>query len=132
MFDYSTRILMAVILLCMVTLLPTLRSVMYLGFRFQSVLSTNDEVTVYQKRLHLLREALPRHGVVGYVGNRGKEYRLTQYTLAPLLVDYTPNHPFVIGNFPGAVPDRGCNDKNLILVFDFGDGVCLFRTVMKQ
>lgn len=127
MFDYSTRVLVAILLLCMVALLPTLRSVIYLGFRLQSVLSDNSEVTVTQKRLHLLREALPGHGVVGYIGDRGKEYRLVQYALAPVLVDATPNHRLVIGNFDEAADVARCDDRNLILIFDFGDGVCLFR-----
>jgi hypothetical protein len=131
MFDYSTRVLVAILLLCMVALLPTLRSVIYLGFRLQSVVSDNDEVSRVQKRLLLLRYALPRNGVVGYVGDpgdHGKEHRLTQYALAPLLVDDTPNHPLVIGNFDEADADGArCKYKGLVPIFDFGHGVCLFQ-----
>jgi hypothetical protein len=128
MFDYSRRVIMAILLLCMVTLHPTLHSVMYLVFRVQSVVSDNDEVSRDQKRLLLLRYALPRNGVVGYVGDPGKEHRLTQYALAPLLVDDTPNHPLVIGNFDEADADGArCKYKGLVPIFDFGHGVCLFQ-----
>jgi hypothetical protein len=131
MFDYSRRVIMAILLLCMVILLPTIHSVMYLTFRLQSVVSDNDEVSRHQKRLLLIRYNLPRYGVIGYVGDRGdpgKEYRLTQYALAPLLVDPTPNHALVVGNFNEADADGGrCKHKGLVPVFDFGDGVCLFQ-----
>ena len=129
MFDYSRRVTMAILLLCMVTLLPTLHSVLYLGFRLQSVVPHNDEVSRYQKRLHPLREALPQRGVVGYAGDDGKEYHIIQYALAPLLVDDSPNHPLVIDIVDVADADgaRCKKYENLVLVFDSGDGVCLFR-----
>lgn len=79
-------------------------------------------------RFARLRAALPQRGVVGYVGETGESgiatYYLAQYALAPLVLDRSPNHPFVVGNFrSSAVPSAF--DK-LRLVKDFGDGVLLF------
>lgn len=75
-----------------------------------------------------LREALPKRGVVGYIGPTESSalgyYYLAQYALAPLVVDLTINHPLVIGNFPNSQPERV--PASLALVRDFGDGVLLF------
>jgi hypothetical protein len=80
------------------------------------------------QRFAALRSALPKRGVVGYVGAPGTpalaDYYLAQYALAPLVVENSPNHPLVIGNFPpGTV---ALASERLRLVKDFGDGVLLF------
>jgi len=81
------------------------------------------------ERFAALRTELPQRGVVGYVGEAGTpalaDYYLAQYALAPLVVDNSPNHPLVIGNFPGAASDSAWTQK-LQLVTDFGDGLKLF------
>ena len=85
------------------------------------------------ERFAALRAALPDHGVVGYVGEPGAaavgNYYLTQYALAPLVVDHSANHPLVIGNFPASPPPAS---QNLRLVKDFGDGVLLFANQDNQ
>lgn len=72
---------------------------------------------------------MPERGVVGYIGAPGSpalaEYYLTQYALAPLVVDHSPNHPLVVGNFRAGTPLSEPPDS-LQLVRDFGDGVLLF------
>ena len=66
-----------------------------------------------------------RSGVVGYVGAPADSiecYYLAQYALAPLVVDRSPNHPLIVGNFPSSpsqVPE------NLEVLRDFGNGVLL-------
>lgn len=83
------------------------------------------------QRFSALKAALPGQGVVGYVGEPGTpalaDYYLTQYALAPLVVDHSPNHALVVGNFP-ASPSAGAPSGDLQLVKDFGDGVLLFAT----
>lgn len=80
------------------------------------------------KRFATLRQALPKHGVVGYIGPADSSmlgyYYLAQYSLAPVVVDSNINHPVVIGNFPNSQPERV--PPNLTLIKDFGDGVLLF------
>lgn len=79
------------------------------------------------QRFAAVKLALPTQGVVGYVGEPGgnslPEYYLAQYALAPLVVDRSIQHKFVIGNFrsmqvPASLP-------GLRRVEDFGNGIAL-------
>lgn len=80
------------------------------------------------QRFSDLRDALPKTGVVGYLGESGDfalgHYYLTQYALVPLVVDHSPKHSIVIGNYPRSRPPAF--PQNLELVRDFGNGVLLF------
>jgi hypothetical protein len=80
------------------------------------------------QRFAAVKAHLPAAGVIGYIGGSGNsatpDYYLTQYALAPLVVDGSINHAIVIGNFPLSPPwDL---PPNLRLVEDFGNGVLLF------
>jgi len=79
-------------------------------------------------RFARLKAALPQQGVVGYVGDAGESgvapYYLAQYALAPLVLDRSPNHPFVVGNFSSSTAATAF--ENLRVLKDFGDGVLLF------
>jgi hypothetical protein len=84
-------------------------------------------VSQYEKRFAPLRRVLPDHGVIGYLGADSKywvpNYYATQYVLAPLVVDNSPEHDLVVGNF-----DAGSEPawpSNLVLMHDFGNGVVL-------
>ncbi|HEY1676863.1 MAG TPA: hypothetical protein VGG04_04095 [Candidatus Sulfotelmatobacter sp.] len=79
------------------------------------------------QRFAALKSALPDRGIIGYIGEPGDaglpDYYLTQYALAPRVIERSTNHALVIGNFPArpaAIP------AGLQLVSDFGDGVLLF------
>lgn len=82
------------------------------------------------QRFAKLKARLPTSGVIGYLGEDGDsaipDYYLTQYALAPLVVDFSRNHPLVIGNFPSSrvsvIP------PDLTPVEDFGNGVLLFAS----
>jgi hypothetical protein len=82
------------------------------------------------QRFAALKSNLPPTGVVGYIGETGDsatpDYYLTQYALAPLVVDQSPNHSVVVGNFPSSLPSQ--LPKNLQLIKDFGNGVLLFSS----
>lgn len=79
-------------------------------------------------RFARLKAALPQRGVIGYVGDAGESgvapYYLAQYALAPLVLDRSPHHPFVVGNFSSSAP--ATTFENLRLLKDFGGGVLLF------
>ena len=87
------------------------------------------------RRFAALKAMLPDHGVIGYVGESGAAgvgpYYLTQYALAPLVVDHSLNHPLVVGNFPASTPSLP-PEPNLQLVQDFGNGVLLFASKDKH
>jgi len=74
---------------------------------------------------------LPSRGVIGYIGEPGTaglaDYYLTQYALAPLVLDRSSKHPIVVGNFPGSLPSAA-SFNGLHLERDFGNGVLLFTT----
>ena len=75
-----------------------------------------------------IRKSLPQRGIIGYVGESGDsalvDYYLARYALAPLVIDRSPNHPLVAGNFPTSPPKPPPGD--LELLEDFGNGVLLF------
>lgn len=81
------------------------------------------------ERFRALKAELPQRGVVGYIGETGNlavgDYYLTQYALAPLVVDHSANHRLVIWNFPAGTPSGGETSK-LQLLKDYGSGVVLF------
>lgn len=93
-------------------------------------LHTDDIAQRSDQRFATLRAALPPRGIVGYVGASGNaalgDYYLAQYALVPLVVDHSPNHPLVVGNFPVSLPPTSPPSGHLQLVKDFGDGVLLF------
>ena len=97
-----------------------------------SIKNSPDTVTQRSdQRFAALRAALPERGVVGYAGETGADavvtadYYLAQYALAPLVVDRSPNHALVVGNFPSGAPAQPPSD-HLRLVKDFGGGVLLY------
>lgn len=79
------------------------------------------------QRFSLVKTRLPAEGVIGYIGEMGDsavpDYYLTQYALAPLVVDHSTGHAIVIGNFPSSQPPEIPAD--LRVVQDFGNGVLL-------
>lgn len=104
-----------------------------------------DPVTIHETRINQLKEDLRPHASVGYVTTVENEkiftserqfynveylaqYVLTQYTLAPVIVYNSPDHPLVVGNFISGPPDRQfLRQKNLTPLKDFGDGLVLYK-----
>jgi hypothetical protein len=90
--------------------------------------STDNIAQRSDQRFRELKATLPARGVVGYVGEPGPlalgDYYLAQYALAPLVVEHSPDHPLVIGNFPAT---SSATPADLQLVKDFGGGVLLFQ-----
>jgi hypothetical protein len=89
---------------------------------------TRDDISKRSdQRFAAVKTRLPPSGVIGYIGESGDsstpDYYLTQYALAPLVVDRSTHHALVIGNFPFSPPSD--LPPNLRLVEDFGSGVLL-------
>lgn len=111
---------------------------------YPGVLKT-DPVTIHEARINQVKENLLPSGSVGYVTTVENEkiflnernfydvellaqYILTQYTLAPVIVYNSPDHPMVVGNFINGPPDRDfLKKKKLTPVKDFGDGLVLYK-----
>jgi len=82
------------------------------------------------ERFMALKSRLPEYGVVGYIGDSGPsaipDYYLAEYALAPLVLDRSPDHQLVLGNYPSSMPPE--IPPTLRLIQDFGNGVLLFAT----
>jgi len=91
-------------------------------------LSPDDISKRSDQRFAAVKSHLPARGIIGYIGESGSsstpDYYLTQYALAPLVVDHSTHRAIVIGNFPLSPPSA--LPPNLRLVEDFGSGVLLF------
>ena len=89
--------------------------------------SPDDISKQSDQRFAAVKARLPAIGVIGYAGESGNssipDYYLTQYSLAPLVVDRSTNHAIVIGNFPLSPPSD--LPPNLRLIEDYGNGVLL-------
>jgi hypothetical protein len=122
------RLVIALTLFVLCCLLSTARIVFDAPTPARIAASSAEIEDRSDRRFAALKATLPRRGVVGYVGKPGTlaiaDYYLAQYALAPLVVDNSPNHALVIGNFPasGAVTPP----EPLHLLKDFGDGVLLY------
>ncbi len=94
------------------------------------------------ERLRRLREHLPPRGIVGYAsdGLSGgsftsaeamRDYFLTQYSLAPLIVLRDTDLPIVVGNYPAdSTGEPGFDRKypeGLIVRRDLGDGLLVLE-----
>ena len=90
-------------------------------------LSQDDVSKRSDQRFAAVKMRLPASGVIGYIGESSDfstpDCYLTQYALAPLVVERSTHHAIVIGNFPLSPPSN--LPPNLRLVEDFGRGVLL-------
>lgn len=124
--DLSPRTTIAALIFVLLCLLSSARLVMEAPTR--SHLNVDDIAKRSDQRFAALKAELPQRGVIGYMGESGipgvADYYLAQYALAPLVIDHSPNHPLVVGNFSVASPPLFA--PNLQVVKDFGDGVLLF------
>lgn len=102
---------------------------------FESGLNYQDQISRYEARFAELKTILPSTGSVGYVTSEHLSleeakfhYGLTTYTLAPLHVEHTLYHLYVIGNFPELEKEASLPMfENLTLLKNFGNGVMLFK-----
>jgi hypothetical protein len=103
---------------------------------------SQDAETEWEERLSALKGDLPESGVIGYVSeqdypgisinpvDQDEEFVLTQYSLAPLILDRgNPHHDLVIGNFSAEYEYLAEMDSGLQLVFYYGKGIYLFQGV---
>jgi hypothetical protein len=93
--------------------------------------STAVSPAQYEKRFAEVKKFLPQFGAIGYLGETGPdenpEYYLAEYALAPVIVDRSPQHALVLGNFHSSQSGlMAAQVTGLTLIHDFGNGVLLF------
>jgi hypothetical protein len=134
----------ALILLIVVALYANL-NLLFSRIQLYPNLPQTDPVSIHERRIERIKEVMPQTPVLGYVTNVENEkiflkernllnveflaqYYLTQYTLAPVFVYNSPEHPFVVGNFlDGPADSEWIRKKGLTPLKDFGDGLILYR-----
>lgn len=135
----------ALVLLLSLTFAACLTA-LYRGAKSLPEFPKTDPVTIHEARIEQIRGALPAGtAAVGYVTSIDNEkiflyertlrdveflaqYMLTQYTLAPVIVHNSPDHPLVVGNYITGAPDPALLAKHaLVPLRDFGDGLILYR-----
>ena len=146
--DYATRRRAAVILLVLFSLSSNLI------FSLKSLKSSHeqrvsDSVNAFEKRFEGIKQMLPRHAIIGYISDQAvlkddlswhdpgneeawRESRRVQYALSPLLLDVSPDHQIVVGNFRDQSSARErIASGDLILLREFDDGVLLLSNNVK-
>ncbi len=123
---FSPRITIATTIFILCCLLSTARIV--IDAPSPTRLHPDDIAQRSDQSFASLKAALPQQGIVGYVGDSDApaDYYLAQYALAPLVVDHSPDHQLVVGNFSAQQLPQGLPYAHLQLLKDFGNGVLLF------
>jgi hypothetical protein len=102
-----------------------------------------DVISVYEKKFKTMKDQLPSKEVIGYIDDRFgrvnasenlsdsvrliRRFYVTQYTLAPHLIENSIRHRFVIGNF---IYHRNLKDAipaNAAIRMDFGGDLVLIK-----
>jgi hypothetical protein len=137
---HPTRVKIGLLLIALFASVSQLQAVRSARAAYRS-LSRPDEVSLYEVRFRELKQALPAHGVVGYVSDSSgdaerpdsdqarrsfKRYLLTQYALVPVVVVRSVNAELVVGDFEAS---GGFRLPGFTAVRDFGEGVVLFNRV---
>jgi hypothetical protein len=97
-----------------------------------------DQITPYEDRFAGIKKKLAGHAVVSYITDvppeklnynspEIAEYYLTQYALAPVLVDMAEDHPLAVGNFHRPPSREVLAEKRMRLIEDYGNGVMLLE-----
>lgn len=99
-----------------------------------------DAASEWERRLRGIQDDLPRQGMVGYVSeqdypgiiysatDQDEEFSLSQYALAPLILDRgNTHHELVIGNFAGETNYQFEAVLGLKLIHNYGYGIYLFE-----
>jgi hypothetical protein len=117
----------------LVVLIVTLAILNLFVFR-DRVKSTSVPGVALDGRFQELQAALARETHVGYISDDAshvsgyigtKNYNLTQYAVAPIVVESGPTRDVIIGNFEKFDPERIPGD--LVIDRDFGNGLILLR-----
>jgi hypothetical protein len=138
--SYQHRVKTGFILLLILGVFSSQHPVQFLRNIYNG-LGQPDEISLFTSQISCLREALPAHGLIGYFTNEdgtaqvydiegGKRYFLTQYTLAPLVVEPGLNHQWIVGNLQDRIDvNQITRDLELELIKDCTDGTFLFRKI---
>lgn len=119
---------------------------LHAAFATYRAIENPDEVSRHEVRFQAVKQALPGHGVVGYISDEPahvtdlmspaareafKRYLLTQYALVPIVLSRGLDGELVVGDFSQPAPDGVVTPPGFVMVKDFGQGVVLFRRLSR-
>ena len=93
------------------------------------------DVALFDNGVAQARPLLPAMGVIGFYNDdptsntAATEYHLTQYALAPLVIENNADHPLVVASIHN--PQNRVANPNLELVRDLKNGFQLLRNKTK-
>ncbi len=123
-------LIISIISCAMISYLPFFRVFLALP----EVLRAND-VSRYVQRFEAARRMLPKHGVIGYRSdcsditnyNCLEGFYLAQYAVSPIILDRSPKHALILGNYSDArTNQRESDDDDVNLLMDSGNGVKMY------
>jgi hypothetical protein len=131
-FSYSARAIIgiAILLICaLISNLRLLRDNAEKDFKFIG----NDYITVFQKQFDAAKSELPDSGIIRFISSEGdigvRNFYVTQYILAPVILTRTPGPETVVYVFPTGVDTSGGADATVYKaedgtkIFDFHNGI---------
>jgi hypothetical protein len=94
-----------------------------------------SDIARFDRGIAEVRTSLPHAGTIGFYTdepagvNARQEYYLTQYAVAPVVLENNVDHELVIASVHSA--ESRINNPNLVLVRDFKNGIQLLRNKTK-
>lgn len=129
----GTLFVFGVAIFAIVSALYHLHTIEYVRRAYQNGNWLNLSVYRYHDKLLCLEGDLASYQTVGFIAQLNhtqniEYYQLAQYFLAPTLVDFSTEHPFVIGYAPnpGDLESILIANPELQVINDCGNGIILF------
>ena len=106
------------------------------SLNFRGVVIGNDETSRfmrhYENRFAELKKMLYGEKTVGYSTDKAlADYHLTQYAIAPIVIDKEKCDGYSIGSFSSDQSAATAHDGKLSVIKNFGNGVMLFKAAAK-
>lgn len=105
---------------------------LFLSFFQQDTPLPSDFVARNERMLSCIFSELPAGETIGFMTDmegsaHNERYRITQYVLAPTLVDDSTDHPFIIGIFSAPYDPRPPDPQQFTPLVDCGTGIFLLQ-----
>jgi hypothetical protein len=141
--NQSTRQFAGIAIVVVISLIVNLKLLLNLMHHTDLNAVGADAISLYEKKFKDMESKLPSKDIVGYIDDRfGRmddakiaslsaeliaRYYLTQYALAPHLIENSIKHRFVIGNFMNYSYSKEVIPSGATVRMDFGGGLVLIE-----
>lgn len=126
-------IILSIVLCAMISYLPVFRDFLAFPDKLR-----DQDISRYEQRFEAAKRILPEYGVIGYRSdcnditdiNCLAGFYLAQYAVSPVILDRSPGHALILGNYSSADPtelESESNTDGMSLLMDSGNGIKLYR-----